>query len=246
MVPSSDESGARRLRVVHLGAGEAVVVKPAGLSSDDRQGGGESALGQARELLGWPEARLPHRLDRITRGYLLVARDASSAAWHAESIRARRWTKGYLARLDMPSHGEPRRLLGPHKRYLRRQGTRATCVRSGGDPSFLEILAVAPAPPGPRLGEPGAVDVAIHLRTGRFHQIRAMCADLGAPVAGDGLYGSAARASPVLEHAFLRFVSTEGGTVTLFDPEDAGRPPMAREVILTLEALRGEPSGSAS
>ena len=40
------------LRVAHRSGAEAVLVKPAGLSSDDPHGRGESALAGAGEILG--------------------------------------------------------------------------------------------------------------------------------------------------------------------------------------------------
>lgn len=219
------------LRVAHRSGAEAVLVKPAGLSSDDPHGRGESALAGAGEILGWPEARLPHRIDRLTRGYLVVARDAASAAFHSEAIRARRWLKAYVARLELPRRGTVDALVGEHRRYLRRKGPRAECVRSGGDPSHLEIVAAAPSPDG------RACDVAIVLGSGRFHQIRATCADLGAAVLGDALYGSDAAVEPYLEHALLRFPSASGGDVRLFDAADPERPRVAPEVLDALTRL---------
>lgn len=219
------------LRVAHRSETEAVLVKPAGLSSDDPHGRGESALAGASEILGWPEARLPHRIDRLTRGYLVVARDAASAAFHAEAIRGRRWLKAYLARLDAPRGGNVESLVGVHRKYLRRKGPRAECVRSGGDPSHLEILAAAPSPDG------RACDVAILLGTGRFHQIRATCADLGAPVLGDTLYGSPAEVTPYLEHALVGFPSASGGDVRLYDADDPERPRFAPAALAALTRL---------
>jgi 23S rRNA-/tRNA-specific pseudouridylate synthase len=177
---------------------ELVVVKPAGLASelsDDRKGA--SLLERVRRRLDLPEARLPHRLDRLTLGLLLVAKDAKSIAWHGDRIRDGEWEKLYLARVATTA-GEAD-LLGEHRAYLKRRGGKAELVRSGGKPCRLGVLAVRPD-----ASRPGQAHVLIRLLTGRYHQIRAMLAGLGRPLVGDALYGGAP-GEPYLEHARLSF-----------------------------------------
>lgn len=206
-----------------------VIVKPAGVSSE---GANDAALETVRSRARWPDARLPHRLDRITRGFLLIARDAAAVARHNEAIRDRLWRKVYLARLR-PA-GEAAALLGPHKAYLKRDGPIARVVRSGGDPSFLEVVAVAPAPE--RAGEVHAV---IRLLTGRYHQIRAMMAGLAAPLAGDRIYGDTTACVPTLEHAVFGFPTGDGTRVTLWNAQDPDREPVASSVVAALAAEAG-------
>jgi 23S rRNA-/tRNA-specific pseudouridylate synthase len=173
---------------------EAVVFKPAGLSSE-RVGGHEldSLLSRVRTQLGWPDARLPHRLDRLTRGLIVVSRDAPAAARHGAEIRAKTWLKWYFARVRRTGvasdHGRRNStsLVGPHHAYIRREGARARIVRAGGDPSHLTVLAVTPATDCIE-----DAHVLIRLDTGRFHQIRVMLAHVGFPLVGDTLYGGIA------------------------------------------------------
>ena len=221
--------------VVRRGEREAVVVKPAGLSSEapgaGRPGAPRTLIEQARLLLGWPDAQLPHRLDRPTRGFVVVARDRGAVAAHNESIRAGRWSKRYLARVRPAAGAHAEALLGEHRAYLRREGPVARIVRSGGDPSTLTVEAVAPAP-----GRPGEFDALVLLGTGRFHQVRAMLAHLGAPLVGDRDYGGAA--GPMrLEHAWLAFPSADDGTRRIhWRPDDPGREPVDPSLVACLSA----------
>lgn len=218
--------------ILHRSERLLVVRKPAGRSSEGHPDAVREEIA-ARER--WPDARLPHRLDRMTCGALVVARDAASCAECAAAIREGRWVKGYLARVAAPS--DPAALLGPHRRYLRRAGPIARVVRSGGDPSRLEIRAVEPAP-----GRPGELHLAIRLLTGRYHQIRAMCADLGAPLVGDATYGGPP--GPAwLEHAAFAFPEVSSGGerwIRLVDPHDPRREPVASSIVAALAEIASE------
>lgn len=197
-------------------AHDLVVVKPAGmateLTSDPKR---VSLISRVRMAAGGPggareggggadvRPRLVHRLDRVTRGVMVVALTREAAAFHGEQIREGMWDKYYVARIPRP---DPRRnplhegLIGKHKAYIKEEDKRARIVRSGGKVSLLEILAIDEAP-----GRPEESHALIRLLTGRLHQIRVMFAGLGLPLIGDRFYGGAP-GEMYLEHIALWYV----------------------------------------
>lgn len=219
------------------------VIKPAGLSCE-RPGHDTASLASwACRTERVNEVWLPHRLDRMARGIVVLALSKSAAAFHAERVRERRWEKYYLARIAIDGGGlrrgwhasggsedQVRRLIGEHRAYLRTEGRRARVVRSGGQPSALDILAVEPAPRGTDDNGRLPHHALIRLHTGRFHQVRVMLAHLKAPIAGDPLYDPLAernRTAPYLEHIVLRLPLTGDRTVTLHAHRDPGRDAIA-------------------
>ncbi|HBS29165.1 MAG TPA: hypothetical protein DEB06_06865 [Phycisphaerales bacterium] len=163
--------------------------------------------------------RLVHRLDRVTRGIVVVALTGAGASYYGEQIREGMWDKVYLARIPRP---DPRRnplhegLVGKHKAFIKEVDKRAVIVRAGGAPSFLEVLAVEPAP-----GFAGEAHALIRLLTGRLHQIRVMLAALGLPLTGDDFYGGAPRGGGFyLEHAVLRYIDCTTRDLTVAHVRD--------------------------
>lgn len=211
-------------------------MKPAGMPTELTSDPGGVSLIEKVRAKGHSEARLPHRLDRMTRGWVVVALTRESIAFHNEEVRRGAWAKWYLARIAALRN--PGEILGEHRAYLRTVGHRAEIVRAGGKPAVMEVLDCAPAPQ-----RSSQAHVLIRLRTGRFHQIRAMLADRGVPIAGDDLYGGAVPESrtsprPYLEHAAIRF-RPFGASVprVLFDPDDAGREPVDPRLLKSLLQL---------
>lgn len=193
---------------------------------------GRSLQAQLQQRLGLPRVHLVHRLDRVSCGIVVVALSQAAAAFHGAQIQARAWTKLYVARIRAP-RGGVEALIGTHRRYLKTKRGRTEIVRSGGKPSSLEVLAVGPSP-----DRAGQLCVLIELHTGRRHQIRAMLADLGAPLAGDRLYGGGVGAV-YLEHVLLRFSRVADGDPRLaFAEAPAFREPWPAPVVARLEAER--------
>jgi 23S rRNA-/tRNA-specific pseudouridylate synthase len=197
----------------------AVIFKPAGMAtqlSDDAKGSSLEAV--LKSTLEKEHIFFPHRLDRITQGILLIAFDKETVAYFNNEIKNKRFDKYYLAKVeaDLP---DPLNLIGIHKRFIKVEDKISRIVKSGGLPSFLEILAIESAPESPE-----CYHVLVKLLTGRMHQIRVMLADMGIPLCGDFLYNSEYNNKDFyLESIVLNFKDTAGIEQSFYFSENPDR-----------------------
>ncbi len=127
--------------------------------------------------------RLVHRLDKDTSGVLVLARSPSVAGSLTAAFRGRSVRKTYWALVN--GIARPRR--GKIDRPLAKSGARwaeRMYVTEDGDRAITYYTTLDTAPP--RVSWLALMPV-----TGRTHQLRAHCADIGVPIVGDGKYGGA-------------------------------------------------------
>jgi len=162
------------------------VHKPAGLLSQAAAAGDDNVVDQVKAYLkakydkpGNVYVGLVHRLDRNVSGIMLLARTSKAAARLTKAFAKRHVDKGYLAVVE----GTP----APHRGRLENQlaprpgGARGVMQHPDGKVARLRYQSVA---------DDGRRSVlAVHLETGRKHQIRAQLALAGHPIVGDPLYG---------------------------------------------------------
>jgi len=134
-----------------------------------------------------PFIGMPHRLDRMTSGTIVVARNQRSLKRLCEQFATRTVTKEYLAWVS----GQ-----------LPKEGTWEDIMRKVPDEPRAEL-----ASPDQEHAKPAKLEyrvlhqrvncqaqpeslLLIRLGTGRMHQIRLQCASRGYPILGDRLYGS--------------------------------------------------------
>ena len=233
------------LPVLRASDTDMAVIKPAGMPTDLTRDPKRLSLLSAVRASVAPGVtpRLVHRLDRVTRGVVIVTFVREAAAYYGEQIREGMWDKYYIARIPRPDAARSplhRGLVGRHKAYIKECESHSEIVRAGGKPSFLEILAVEDAPR--RTGEAHAL---IRLLTGRLHQIRVMLAALGLPLVGDEVYGGR-RGAFYLEHAALRYVDfSTRDMVWAHRADDPDREPLGPGVERRLRAVLSVGSGAA-
>ncbi len=168
-----------------------VIDKPAGLvvhPADGHHSGTlvNGLLYRYKALPGNDTARpgIVHRLDKDTSGVMVVAKTEAALKALSESFKNRRVTKTYHAVL-LRNPGKP-------------QGTLSAAI--GRHPVNRKKMAVRPDSGRYAVTHwkvltswPGFSFVEVGLETGRTHQIRVHMSSLGAPIAGDALYGGRIR-----------------------------------------------------
>jgi len=166
-----------------------------------------------------------HRLDKMTSGLVLVAKNDTAHRRLSEQFKAREVHKTYVALV----HGCMAREQGQIAKPVGRDPARRTRMKAGGIAAreALTIYRVVRRFPHFSLLE-------AEPRTGRTHQIRVHLASVGHPVVGDTTYGAPAklrmggREEPSLPRTFLHaakltFVHPTAGTPLSFEaplPED--------------------------
>jgi 23S rRNA pseudouridine1911/1915/1917 synthase len=158
----------------------AVAIKPPRVLSTDDPGGMPELV---RQALGNVKAdvRTVHRLDRVVSGLMVFARTAETASELSRQIREDAFEKEYLAVV----HGVPEQLEGTMTDLLLRDKRErktyvVTELGKGVQEAILDYRVL-------QTKEDMSL-VAIQLRTGRTHQIRAQFSSRNLPLIGDRKY----------------------------------------------------------
>jgi 23S rRNA pseudouridine1911/1915/1917 synthase len=186
------------LQILHEDRYLAVINKPAGMmvhagagATDDERNRGTlvNALlfhfNKLSDVGGDLRPGIVHRLDKLTSGLILVAKDDSTHRKLGEMFSQRQVAKTYLALVHGHLKKDDTTVTLPIARDLVRR-TRMTTRRADGRTavSHFHVLERLTTP----CGHFSLVEVRIE--TGRTHQIRVHAQSLGHPVVGDTLYGA--------------------------------------------------------
>jgi RluA family pseudouridine synthase len=171
-----------------------VIDKPARIAVHPGPGGGpnlESRFDELRFGLPHPPA-LAHRLDRDTSGCLVLGRHPKALRRVGALFASGKVEKVYWAVVE----GDPPETEGRIETELRKLN-RGSGWRMIIDPAGQRAIT--------DYRVRGAADrrawLELRPRTGRTHQLRVHCAELGCPVVGDRVYGDGASAEPLMLYA---------------------------------------------
>lgn len=132
-----------------------------------------------------PEGLFPvHRLDKVTSGVLVMARTEAANLEITKQFAARTTEKFYLAISDRKPSKKQGMIKGDMEKS--RRGSWKLLL-SQHNPAVTQFFSYS-LPEGRRL-------FILKPRTGKTHQIRVAMKSLGAPIAGDRLYGDALQAA---------------------------------------------------
>ncbi|MFG0275543.1 MAG: RluA family pseudouridine synthase [Phycisphaerales bacterium] len=196
------------LPILHAAAHYAAVDKPPGLLSVPGRNERDSVATRIRAM--FPDATGPvtvHRLDMETSGVILVALDPDAHRALSMQFEARTVGKRYIAVLDGAVEGDAG-VVTLRQRVDLDDRPRQILDDAHGKEAVTRWRVLE------RTTDAGRARTRVEFEpvTGRSHQLRIASAapvargGLGAPIAGDSLYGDAASAPRLLLHAaFLSF-----------------------------------------
>jgi tRNA pseudouridine32 synthase/23S rRNA pseudouridine746 synthase len=167
-----------------------VIDKPAGMAVHRGPKGGASLEDHFDALrFGLPRApALAHRLDRDTSGCLVLGRHRKALATLGRLFKQGKVGKTYWAVVEGRPAEDEGRIALPLGRL---DATRGWWMKPDphGQPAVTTWKVMG------RLDTPSPLTwLALEPLTGRTHQLRVHCAEMGWPIVGDTVYGSAPRA----------------------------------------------------
>lgn len=166
-----------------------VVNKPIGLAVQD-EANNRGILPLLQTQLNIPKLWLVHRLDKVTSGLLMLAKNADSASRLSQYFAQRQMQKYYLAL----SNNKPKKKQGAVVGDMRK-------IRDGK-------WALSTSKSNPAIGQFFSCSVEANTRlfvirphTGKTHQLRVMLKSLSSPILGDVMY-TGTKADRTYLHAY--------------------------------------------
>jgi tRNA pseudouridine32 synthase / 23S rRNA pseudouridine746 synthase len=201
-VESSDDPLKLLAAVLHRDASMIIINKPPGIAVHKGPGYGDNLEAHFGILrFGLPQnPALAHRLDKDTSGCLVLGRDKTALASLGQLFRKGLIEKTYWAVVVGSIQGDSGIIDAPLARSSHEKRSWWMKVDQSGDDSITYWRVLGRAD--------GLVWLELKPQTGRTHQLRVHCAHIGAPIAGDHVYGGdTARSAARHMHLHARTVA---------------------------------------
>nr|WP_184013140.1 pseudouridine synthase [Rubricella aquisinus] len=195
------------IEVLHRDESLLVVVKPAGLLSVPGKDPAHADCLLSRLVADDPRVLLVHRLDMDTSGVMVFARTAAAQRHLGLQFERRHLRKTYIARVAGHVAGDQGRIDLPLIADWPNRPLQKVCFETG-----------KPARTDWKVVERGADTTLLRLfpLTGRSHQLRVHCREMGHPILGDRFYGGPPAPRLMLHAARLTLRHPEGGAEVSF------------------------------
>ncbi|GEO82187.1 RluA family pseudouridine synthase [Pararhodospirillum oryzae] len=163
--------------------------------------------------------RLVHRLDKDTSGVLVLARTQAAARFLTAAFRGRETLKVYWALVVGCPALEQGTIRAALAKEARAGGERMAVNEDDGRPAITDYRVIDQA-------RGACAWVELRPRTGRTHQLRVHCLEMGTPILGDGKYAGQGAQLPGLTverrlHLHARALAIphpKGGVVRVIAP----------------------------
>ncbi len=191
-------------RLLYRDALMLVIDKPAGFAVHRGPKGGESLEDYFDALrFGLPRPpALAHRLDRDTSGCLVLGRHRKALAQLGKLFKSGAVEKTYWSVVERGPDADEGAIELPLGRL---DATRGWWMKHDpkGQPAVTKWRVMGRYSPAPSGGVKIAW-LALEPLTGRTHQLRVHCAEMGWPIVGDAIYGNAPRSGGPVLHLHAR------------------------------------------
>ena len=171
-----------------------VVVKPAGVSSQESHDFRDDMISLLRKELGCDEVFVVHRLDQMVSGVMVYALNKDAAAKLSAQIAGSGFNKKYQAILS----GIPKDKKGGMTDWIVKDtATNTSRVCDSKTKGAREAKLTYKVIENKFIGGKQLSRVEVELITGRHHQIRVQFASRGWPIVGDVKYGYKGESEPI-------------------------------------------------
>ncbi|WP_153446983.1 TIGR01621 family pseudouridine synthase [Vibrio algicola] len=172
--------------------------------------GDTSLLLEISKATGYQSLFLVHRLDKMTSGLLLLAKNHQAASELSQQFADRAVTKFYLA-IGVKKPKKKQGLISGDMERSRRSSWKLTTTQT--NPAQTQFFSVA--------GESGERVFLCKPKTGKTHQIRVALNSIGSSIVGDPIYTPSSNADRGYLHAYALKFQYQGNIVGVHcDPSD--------------------------